>query len=377
MSARYLSQLAAAPVSSIYHHFGSLEQLFLVSQSECLGAARDWSERQIAQLEGIAASPQSFAGFFAHIVDEWTNGQPALAFAWRECLLLADRGAEFRESARNWLDLWHRFWLRAGEAFGLQENAIVAERVFETESLYHLIRWRRVVDRAALDETARGLAAWLVGAPAPAAPWREFAHAEASRTGAIAPPQDDTTARIMTAAAVLVAEGLGASVTHRATAERAGVTLGTVSHKFPTKQALLTAAFESIYAATVAQATESSGRTRPAASRQELLMDTATAVASATNGSGRDALFLVAARDPGLAAFGAQLRYLRGKSSRETLQAIIGPARTPSILEAALFSAFVSSQFRAYAGRTGNVAQLAMDELSVLSRLLTARSEPS
>lgn len=380
MSARQISHSAEAPVSSIYHHFGSLEHLFLASQHECLAGAQDWTERQIAQLDGLAGAPQSFAGFFAHIIDEWAQGQPVLAFAWRECLLLADRNALFRAAAEQWQALWRRFWRQAGAIFGLGANVIVAERVFDTESLYHLVRWRRAVDRAALEETGRGLAAWLMGAPAPPAPWRDFAHAEATRTIPVAPARDDITARIMAAAADLVASGGVAGVTHRATAERASVTLGTVSHKFPTKPALLEAAFEGIYAAMVAQATESSGRDRPAATREETLADTALAVVSTTQGAGRDELFLVVARDPALSSLGAQLRYLRGKSSRAGLQAIIGADRTASILEGALFSAFVSSQLRAYAGQSAaDATQQAGDELAVLSALLTAegKAEPS
>lgn len=372
MSARYLSQCAEAPVSSIYHHFGCLEHLSLASQYECLAAARDWTEGQLAQLDKVAAAPHGVSGFFAHVVDEWTGRQIALAFAWRECLILADRNSRFREPATLWRDLWHQFWVRAGEVFGLGPNIIVAERVFETESLYHLIQWHRIIDRAALEETARGVAAWLTGTPAPPAPWREFAHAEASRTRANPPPRDDTTARIMAAAASLISEGLDAALTHRATAEHAGVTLGTVSHRFPTKQALLNAAVEGIYAATIAQAAQSSGLDRHPITRDEVLATTASAVAAARPSHGRDSLFLIAARDPSLATFGAQLRYLRGTGSREALQAIMGPDRAPSLLEAALFSAFVSSQMRTYAVQDGDVAHLAMDELLLVSRLMTA-----
>lgn len=372
MSARQLSQAADAPVSSIYHHFGSLEHLFLSSQSACLAAAREWCEHQIAQLDGIAAPPE-FSGFFAHIVDEWTQAQPALAFAWRECLLLANRSPLFEEPARQWLALWERFWRQAGDIFGLGADVIVAERVFETESLYHLIRWRRLIDRAALDETARGLAAWLSGAPVPASPWREFAHAEATRRLPVSAARDPATAQLMTAAGGLVAERGVAGVTHRAVAERAGLTLGTVSHKFPTKAALLEAAFEGIYAAMVTEAADSSGRSRPAATREETIADLTLAVVGSTQGAGRDELFLAAARDPTLADFGAQLRYLRGRSSRASIQAIIGPHRTASLLETALFSAFISSQLRAHALQpSSGASHRAQKELVVLSDVVAA-----
>jgi AcrR family transcriptional regulator len=371
MSARQLSQAAEAPVSSIYHHFGSLEHLFLAGQQTCLIAARHWGEQQITHARGVAGSPESFAGFFAHALDDWAQQQRPLAFAWRECLLLADRNPMFRETAEQWTALWRRFWREAAEVFALRNNLIIAERIFETESLYHLVRWQRLIDRAALDETARGVAAWLAGAPAPAAPWRAFAHAEAFRTIPVRPERDAVTSGIMAAAADLIARGGVAGVTHRAVAEQAGVTLGTVSHKFPTKSGLLEAAFEGIYAAMTSQAEASSDSDRQATSPHEVVEDIARAVVHTTQGAGRDELVLAAARDPALATFGAQVRYLRGRSSRAGLQALIGPDREASLLEAALFSAFLSSQLRAYAGRPAPTAwREAASELAGLATML-------
>ena len=70
------------------------------------------------------------------------------------------------------------------------------------------------------------------------------------------------------------------------------------------------------------------------------------AVARSPHAVGNDELFVAAARDPSLSAFGAQLRYLRSRSSRATLQGILGERRTASIVEGALFSGFLSSILR-------------------------------
>jgi AcrR family transcriptional regulator len=370
MSARQISAAAGAPVSSIYHHFGSLERLSLVSQARCLEAAQHWCERWMDEIAGLAGTPQNFAQFFALVVDEWAQGCRPLAFAWRECLLLASRQSVFAEPAAQWRELWAQFWKQAGAAFALGPAQVIVQRVFDSESLLHMIRWRRAVDRAGLQETADGLAAWLSGEPAPPAPWREFAHAEAMRSMPGEPDHDPVTARIRTAAAELIGMAGGGGLTHRAVADRAGVTLGMVSHKFRTKSALLEAAFEESYGTLIRSlslSVPSSSPLQPA----RVVADILEAVARSPHPVGADELFVAAARDPSLSAFGAQLRYLRGRSSRATLQGILGERRTASIVEGALFSGFLSSILRTYVGKPEGAEDSRIEsEVAALLRLL-------
>ncbi|MCJ2184615.1 hypothetical protein MTR62_18255 [Novosphingobium sp. 1949] len=63
----------------------------------------------------------------------------------------------------------------------------------------------------------------------------------------------------------------------------------------------------------------------------------------------RDELFLATARDPALERFGRQLRYLRGRTGRGVLQAMLGEERPVTVSEGALFSAFSSSLMRTHA----------------------------
>ena len=70
-----------------------------------------------------------------------------------------------------------------------------------------------------------------------------------------------------------------------------------------------------------------------------------------------DEIFLSVARDPGFQPFVPQLRYLRGRTSRISLQAMVGADRSVSPLDAALYSGFVSGQRRASIGRTADVAE--------------------
>ncbi|PNU03314.1 TetR/AcrR family transcriptional regulator [Novosphingobium guangzhouense] len=374
MSARQIGGMTDAPVSSIYHHFGSLEHLFLASQRQCIADAKLWCEEQWRQIDGLAASPAAFAGFFAQIIDGWCEQRRALAFAWRECQLLAQQSPTFQEASRDWAKLWEGFWSRAGDRFGFGVHSLVAQRVFENESFLHMIRWRRLADRPALDEMARSLAAWLTGTAMPPAPWREFARTEALRSMPVLPERDETAMRIVNSAASIIDEDGLARLTHRAVAERAGLTLGTVSHKFRTKPALLEAAFEGLYRTNVERMqTDTPARPdRP----NDIADDLAGMIVRGGNARGSDELFIATARDPALSQFGGQLRYLRGRTSRGALQDLIGAKREVGVTEAALFSGFLTSQLRAHVGlpvdETAGRIRREVDTLLALARTVPA-----
>ena len=370
MSARQISVLADSPVSSIYHHFGSLEQLFAMSQKACQDQTSQWCNAQLEQVSSLYPEIEGFAEFFAHIVDEWTQERRPLAFAWRECELLAVRNPQFAEQARLWRVIWRDFWQQAGEIFGLGGNAFIAERLFDSESLLHLIRSRRVVDRASLSETARGIACWLAGKPAPDGPWRTKAHAQALRTSSQTIARDEAITQIMHAAAELVSEHGVVGVTHRAVADRAGLTLGAVSHRFRTKSALLDAAFEGLYAAVASSVIPPP---RPdAIPTIESIADDIVATQHGLKISGGDDLFLATARDAALSELGAQLRYLRGRSSRAALQAVLGPHRPVSLVEGSLFSGFIQAQLRRHGQIEEHGERSVHDELRALVAALSA-----
>lgn len=345
ISARKLSDSADLAVSSIYHHFGSLEQLLVMAQDSARQETEAWLWRCLEQLAPTPRSPAQFAGFFAGLIDEWSETQRLLAFAWREGQLIGTRDARFSDSASQWNLLWTRFWNEAAGMFGLGEFAPLILRIFDNESLLHLFRWRRLVDRAALEEMAAGLSAWMGMAPTPAAPWRDFARAEALRERPDQRIRDETTRQILDAVAELIGEVGAANVTHRGVADRTGLTLGVVSHKFRTKSDLLHGAYEAIYARGVAPL--HSGEVRvpkgdPDAAIEGLITIVRNSRAARTN----DELNIAVARDPALRPFGVKLRYLRGQTSTGLLDALLGGEIAVSPLDGAIFSAFLSSQIR-------------------------------
>ncbi len=347
VSARQLSVKAAVPVSSIYHHFGSLEQLFLLAQEQAQAAANRWCATRLEQLAAFPAMKQGFPAFFACIVDDWVHECRDLAFAWREGQLLrteSDVGVQVR---LGWSRLWRGFWDDACARFDLSHTVDVVDRLFENESFLHMFDWRRTVDRAGLDEFARGVGVWLVGGPPVEAPWRNFAREQALAAGRDAPVHDATTARIAQATAALIEQAGPAAVTHRSVAEQAGLTLGVVSRKLRTKAELLQAGFEAIYAKAIGGLQMRAGQTASLAPVVSL-DGVADYLAGSLGEHGVDALHLAVAREPALRSFGLQLRYLRGTTTQHLLKMLRPYQPDPTPLEAAILSSFLSSLSRCH-----------------------------
>ncbi|MEQ6333666.1 TetR/AcrR family transcriptional regulator [Sphingobium sp. MK2] len=347
VSARQLSTIASVPPSSIYHHFGSLEQLLVLAQEHAQALTRHWCNDRIEQLAGMPCDPRAFPAFFAACVDDWVYRERRLAFAWREGQLLRASSPSGRALQQQWEKLWSDFWHAATARFGLERGAGVAYRLFENESSLHMIDWRRSVDRAGLDEFAQGVGAWLIGKPVPPSPWRDFARAAALEALPTEPDHDSTTASIVTAASALIEEAGAVGLTHRAVADRAGLTLGTVSHKVRTKAELVQIGYGGLYIKSVSRLR---AQTSILPSGDATVGGIASFLAENTGSRGIDALHLAVARDPALRQFGLQLRYLRGSTSRSLLQRLLPNRPAPGHLEPALLSSFLSSLTRRYAG---------------------------
>lgn len=372
ISARHISQACGVPVSSIYYHFGSLEQLFLSAQEAACDEAKAWCDSRLADIADAALPPEAFAAGLAAAIDDWTIEKRRLAFVWREGQLLAARDAQFRSIALRWRAVWTGFWQAFCGRCGLDHAAVSTTSVFEGESFLHLFRWRRTIDRAGLDEFARGWAAWMTGEPTPPSPWRSFARAEAIRGMPPPPERDAVSAGIARAAAAVVAKAGAAHLTHRAVATEAGMTLGVVSHKFRTSAELLHAAFGVIYSRTVAMSDHGDAIV-PEGSPAEVLDDFAALLGRSGRDMAAEELFVAVARDPALNHLAAQLRYLRGRTSGRYLQALVGRTRPLGDLDAALFSAFSAGLAPGYGlAPHETAAQGLRRELDQVVSLLTA-----
>ncbi|HEX7854236.1 MAG TPA: TetR family transcriptional regulator [Sphingobium sp.] len=350
ISARGVAQEAGLPTSSIYHHFGSLEHLFLEGQAHALIRAERWCALQL-DLVGQAPGgcPDAFPALFAALIDAWSQEHRALCLTWHECHLLAARDPHYGAAINGWRELWVGFWEELCSRCGLAGSGEISSYVFDAESLMHMLQWRRPVDRACLDEFSRGWGCWLTGSLATEGPWRGFARGEALKTRPDVREQEGVAGQIAAAAADVVEQSGVAGLTHRAVAERAGVTLGTVSYNFRTSSDLIRATFETIYTRIVPAA--GAGGSPPVGPPVTTLERAEGLRMASPLILALEELVVAVARDPAFRAFAPQLRYLRGRSSGAVLQAALGTERVISSLDAALYSGFLAGQGRGLRGR--------------------------
>lgn len=340
ISARGIACDAAIPVSSIYHHFGDMDGLLLRAGEVALDRARGWFDAQAAAMADGAGDAAAFGHVLATMIDEWCEAQRPLAYAGREVQSLAMRDARYGECAEAWWTLSIDFWRPICTRFGIGSLTGAVALLFDGETSLHLLRWRRVVDRASLSELCAAWAGWCRGRVGSDAPWRMLAMREALAGQPAVPEWDGVTEHIADAAARTVAQRGVRGLTHRAVAQEAGQTLGMVSNRFRSSADLLRAACEALYRQIIRPLGEGDAPRDLIAGRAERPSDDLAVRAFFE-------LTLAASRDPALHLFAAQLRYLRGRTSIRHLRAILGPDRVPSAADGALLSALFSGQIRA------------------------------
>ncbi|MDE8651503.1 TetR/AcrR family transcriptional regulator [Novosphingobium album (ex Liu et al. 2023)] len=375
-SVRSVAQATGLPVSSIYYHFGDMERLFFAAQDSARAAAEQWCAAHLDTFADAGAlGAEALPALMAALIDDWSHAHRRLAFAWRECQIMAARDARYMPALQRWQALWQGFWQNVCARCGLPEHGELTYHLFDGESLLHLTQWRRAVDRACLEETCRGWGEWLAGRLVDEGPWRRFARTEASRLMPALSISGVVPEQVAAAAADTVAE-LGVSgLTHRAVARQAGLSLGVVSYNFRTSAELLRAAFEMIYRR-VLPFTPQEHVTRTIEEHGIRLIDKLVDQTAPTDRLlAFDELLIAVARDPGLKPLSAQLRYLRGQTSRGLLEALLGPGCAVSPLDAALFSGLGSGQRRAAVGIAPEAARgHARDSMVRLLELLGPES---
>lgn len=350
ISARSLAKHAGVPLSTLYNRFPSMEQVFLKAQEDALRETKVWCNAQLEQLSGTTIAPAPLGGLgtiLAALIDEWTQSQRPLAFAWREGFLLARRDPHYNLLGQGWRQVWADFWQSICTLCGLGNCGEWTSFVFEAEAALHMLPWRRVLDRACLEELCQGWAAWLQGGLVADSPWRLAARRQALASLPDLPIQDETTQRIAAAAANVVERQGMAKLTHRAVAAEAEVSLGMVSNRFRTSVDLVRAAFDVIYQRLAAPAHEEPTDAEPTSAISGKLPALTGEAMHLSNRLAIEELMLAVARDKALRPFGPRIRYLRGHTSGQVMQMIAGPEVHVSHLDAALFSDLLSGMQRA------------------------------
>ncbi|MFT4077089.1 MAG: TetR family transcriptional regulator [Asticcacaulis sp.] len=326
--------------------------MLLSTQSQVIAATRQWCDRQSAAVAGLSGlDPDASGHVIAALIDDLCTNHRPLAFAWAECQMLSARHPAWLPAASEWRLVWTEFWQKVAPALGLADNAEVTRMFFNGETSLHRIRWQAPLDRAALSETC---VSWMrllhTGRTGPM-PLRDHARAQAIETPAPALLEGTIERTIADAAADLIGQAGAGAITHRAVARASGANLGSVTHHFPTSNALMSAAFERIYA----RVTQEGAMDIQEVSHMsgQAFVESMVYYSLASDRSGMlaiDELTAAAGRDAGLAAFGGILRYTRGKSSLRLLSRLTSdPASDQGPLgqgEAALFSAWIQGMGR-------------------------------
>lgn len=368
ISTRAIAQNAGLPVSAIYYYFGDLERLLESAQTDSIAAAKNWCDAILDAIRGPINGIESLGPFLSTIIDDWCEKQRPLAFAERECQSMALRDSKYQNLCRQWFTLWGHFWDDICHRLNLPASAgRLTAYFFDGVTALHLMRWRRPVDRAALEELCRAWAGWLDGRINSSNGWHELARAEAITAMPAQPEWDEATEAIATSCAAVI-DRLGVSgLTHRAVAADAGITLGMVSHKFRTSADLLRAAFETIYRRLINSDNKQGQATAPATAKttQQLLE---SGLPPQDQMLATYELMAASARHSEFQAFAAQLRYLRGRTSGVYLQLLLGPDRPITALDATIFSCWQSGRIRYYrcggttplneAGKPTEIAQI-------------------
>ena len=380
ISARAIALSAGQPISSIYYHFGDLERLLIASQVCALELAEAWCTRRIEMLPDAIEPIEGMAPLMAALIQDWSIGNRRLAFAWRECQLLAARKPDYMPVLRRWNALWDTFWQTVCDRCAIADLARINRFMFDGESFLHLIRSDPVVDGACLIELCQGWGDWLAGRPAKEGPWRRHARLGAGKASqpelALKGPVAE---QIAAAAADLVTREGPASLTHRAVAAEAGLTLGGVSYHFRTSTELMQIAFEKVYRRVMGPGIEPV----PATIRSRRELD------DFHQGEGRaqephdiemsrvamHELIVAVARDDALKGYAAQLRYLRGRTARNFLAVLFGREDGGSPLEAALLSNIVLGRDRAYIAMERDERDLDRIDGLLLATRQTARNK--
>lgn len=348
---RNVAARAGVSASAINYHFESIERLYGAAQTEAIARASSWLDLRLENVTADAPFPsEAFPAFAADVIDEWSEGQ-ILAQAEASAFLHAAWAPS--EAAGAWLRLWSAFWDRALPFFSLGNDQVpIVAAVLHSERLGHLVRWRRPHDRAGLEEVCVRLTARLTGDPAllaRPAPWREAAET-LSRHAVDFPALAPAAARIAEAVVAVVDEGGEAALTHRNVAVAAGLSLGAVTHHFPTRTALVEAGYAWLYESIVQTARRAGAGQAGHGDIGAHILSFIDIGRTAPRSRALEAFFLAATRDSALANFAARVRYSRGLGTWRFLREQ-GPHLTR--LDALLISHWTAGAGRAIAADPG------------------------
>jgi AcrR family transcriptional regulator len=317
LTGRALTGRLGASPSAVNYHFGGLAGLAAAVHAEIAARQEAWRVGRLERLD--AGAPGPVWAFVAAAIVDLASAARRERLALLEFASLSREDSTLRAAARD--DLAHQaaFWRAALVRLGATPEAAEtwASAAFAATPL------------ALLDEDPVAAFGWLApallrleerldGRASPGAiPWLASAEQRASAT-----PRPAGAQRLVDAALKVIAEqGLHAT-TLRAVADAADLSLGSTTYFFPSKAAIIHAAFNQLRDQAGEAALRASAQARPAPSwrdapRRGASLETVHAI---------EALMIAGARSTDLRPAALGLRSLTGQTNAQLLAAL-GPGR--------------------------------------------------
>ena len=252
LSLRNLAQKAGISASLLNYRYGSRDALAGQAFAQaCARSAEAWARREsVFMAEDITAADLP-AIFNAIVLDTVATGRREAMAAWI-CQTKAVRHGLYKDVAHKWHSDCTEFWRNILERTGLPvELAAGLCALLIGTCRIGLITTPTPAASAWLHDVTLRISDRLLRRPAlrPGdSPWR----AQIERNllaDQPAPPAESrsTPDRIIEAAAALISESGPDAMTHRAIAERAGVSLSSMTHHFSSLEEILLNTFRAIY----------------------------------------------------------------------------------------------------------------------------------
>lgn len=331
LSMREIAVAAGVTPSLVAYHFESRPH---VVASACAVAGEGWRQK-LGELADLAVGVES-AARRAELCSAWMAGiaaeRPELARLWGDLLLAAAREPLLDAVARDWVSAWRDAWLPIAGGNGGAAEIVGEFAAFEMIFTAPLLG---IADRELImREALRRVFLRVEGASLAAAEdchWHtRFCLDRMDPLPAPAAPDRAVKARIIDAAADIIAFEGASAATHRAIAARAGASLSSMTYHFESRAMLVREGLLRVF--------QRSMTSRPLAQAEAAPWEQVAVVQLARSVRGADGapgerLAMVraiaevaqeAAIDPSFRAVAMELRRIRGLVTRQSIAHALG-----------------------------------------------------
>lgn len=252
LSLRSLAQKAGISPSLLNYRYGSRDALAeRTFEHACQRNSDDWARRRAALLSEPLTPTALPAVAYAVVMDTAIAGHSEAIAAWI-CHTQAVRHGLYRDLPHRWQTDRVSFWRDALASAGMNPDlAPGLAGALSSACRIGLLAGPAPVASGWLYDTVQRITDNLLqrapGRPGDS-PWRrQTEHALLARTPPSTADSASTAGRIVKAASALIVEAGPDALTHRAIAERAGVSLSSTTHHFASLEDIFLNAFSAIY----------------------------------------------------------------------------------------------------------------------------------